>query len=163
MRMLKSSYLQVSSAYLIRCLTLCVLTVFLNSCKVTFIAGYDPTIESTVTKLQRDFNLYFIKFSRTIQDTNPSNQNYVNFQDYYDNMNADLQIIQSRSKYLGKKSDIVKKQIENLRNTLLSIEKFHKETGFKDNPADDRHDIRDAANSSFEAVIRLQEELKPKK
>lgn len=138
-------------------------TILFGSCKVTFISGYDPIIETTVTKLQRDFNLYFIKFSRTIQDTDPNNQDYKDFQDYYDNMNADLQILKSRAKFLGKKGSIVKQQIENLEKTLQSIEKFHRDTGFKDNMSDDRHDIKDAANSSFEAVIKLQEELKPKK
>lgn len=42
------------------------------------------------------------------------------------------------------------------------FENLHK-SGFVDSPDDDRHDIRDGINSSFEALIRFQEELKPKK
>lgn len=132
------------------------------ACKVTFIAGYDPIIEETVTKLQKDFNLHFIKFSRTIQDADPLNQAYKNFQDYYDEMNADIITLKSRSRFLDKKSVLIQKQINNLDSTFHAIENQHKK-GFTDNIMDDRHDIRDAVNSSVEAVIKLQNELKPKK
>lgn len=69
--------------------TIIIFLSLLIACKVTFVAGYDPIIESTATKLERDFNLHFIKFSRTIQDADPNNQNIKYFQDYYDQMNAD--------------------------------------------------------------------------
>lgn len=136
--------------------------LFLFACKVVFIAGYDPIIEETVTKIQKDFNLHFIKLSRTIQDTDPGNQAYSNFQNYYDEMGANLITLKSRARFLDKKADLVKKQINNLDSTLHAIETQHK-TGFRDSNIDDRHDIRDAVNSSVEAIIKLQNELKPKK
>lgn len=139
------------------------LSLIVGSCKVVFISGYDPIIETTLTELQKDFNLHFIKLSRTFQDDDPNNQNFKNFQGYYDQMNAELIVLKSRVKYLDKKGTIVKKQIVNLDSTLHAFESLHKNPGFKDSAVDDRHDIQDAINSSFEAVIRLQEELKPKK
>jgi len=137
--------------------------LFLIACKVVFISGYDPIVETTVTNLQREFNLHFIKLARTFQDNDPNNQQFKNFQDYYDQMNADLIVLKSRVKYFDKKGTVVKKQIINLDSTLHAFEKLHKDPGFKDSSKDDRHDIQDGINSSFEAVIKLQEELKPKK
>lgn len=140
-----------------------ILFLIVVSCKVVFISGYDPIIETTLTELQQDFNLHFIKLSRTFQDNDPNNQNFKNFQEYYDQMNANLIVLKSRVKYLDKKGLIVKKQIINLDSTLHAFEGLHKNPGFKDSAVDDRHDIQDGINSSFEAVIRLQEALKPKK
>ena len=55
------------------------LFVLLASCTVTFITGYDQTLDETLNRMKKDFNLHFIKLSRTIQDTDPHNQDYVNF------------------------------------------------------------------------------------
>jgi hypothetical protein len=134
----------------------------LSSCKVTFVAGYDPIIEETITSMQKDFNLHFIKLGRVIQDNDPGNQEYSRFQDYYDNMNANLYVVKSRAKYLGKKGQLVSKQINNLDSTLHVFEGLHKK-GIPDSPVDDRRDIRNGINSSFDAVIKLQEALKTKK
>ncbi len=138
-----------------------VLLAFLLSCKVVFIAGYDPIIESTATKIQNDFNVHFIKLQRTISDSNPNNHNISNFQDYYDHMNADLITLRARSKYLGKKGTLVLKEINNIDNIMHVFENLHKR-GFTDSP-DDKRDIQNGINSAFDALIKLQEELKPKK
>ncbi|PBQ33658.1 hypothetical protein CNR22_18370 [Sphingobacteriaceae bacterium] len=143
--------------------TALLLAILLACCKVTFISGYDPIIESTVSELQKNFNLHFIKLARTFQDNDSTNQKVKNFQDYYDNMNASLFVLKSRTKYLDKKGALVKKQITNLDSTLHAFESLHKSPGFKDSYVDDRHDIRDAVNASFESIIRLQEAVKPKK
>ncbi len=139
-----------------------ILLSFLLACKVIFVAGYDPIIEETATQLQKNFNLHFIKLSRSIQDADPSNQAFVNFQDYYDQMNTDLFVIKSRAKYLDKKGAMVQKQVNNIDSILHDLEKLHK-TGFTDSKADDKHDIRNNINSAFEALVRFQEALKPKK
>ncbi|MGZ3884703.1 MAG: hypothetical protein ACXVPD_11005, partial [Bacteroidia bacterium] len=68
-----------------------------TACKVTFIAGYDPIIEQTATKLQKDFNLFYIKLSRALQNSDPADQSITHFQDYYDNMNAEMTVLLSRS------------------------------------------------------------------
>ena len=134
----------------------------LFACKVVLVSGYDPIIENTLTQLQKNFNLHFIKLSRVLQDSDPNNQKFTNFQDYYDQMNADLIVIKSRARFLDKKASLVQKQINNLDSTLHVFEDRHKK-GFEDSKVDDRHDIRDGINSSFEALIKFQEELKPKK
>ena len=82
--------------------------ILLTSCKVTFITGYDQVLDQTLGKMKRDFNLHFIKLGRTIQDTDPRNQDFVNFQDYYDNLEADMITIKSRSQSLDEKAKIVK-------------------------------------------------------
>ncbi len=141
---------------------LLILIVFgslLPACRVTFISGYDPIIDQTATKIKRDFNLHFIKLLRTLQDTNPGNQKFDNFLDYYDNLEVDLMIIKDRTKYLEAKSTIVKKQVNNLDSTMHAFIRLHK-TGLADSQVDDRRDIRAAINSNLDAVIRLQEELK---
>ena len=135
------------------------LTIFLSACTVTFITGYDQVIDSTLTKMKSDFNLHFIKLGRTIQDGDPTNQKFRNFQDYYDHMEVDLITLEGRARNLSAKSEIVKKQIHNLDSVMHSFEALHK-ASIPDRPDDDRRDIRNGINSAFDAVIKLQEELK---
>lgn len=133
-------------------------------CKVTFITGYDAIIDETATKMQHDFNLFFIKLSRTICDNDPNNQNITNFYDYYDNMEADLITLRNRSASLSGKSAIVKKEIANIDSVMHQFKALHK-AGFKDvdcsKPVyDDKRDLSNAVNSSINALMKLQEQLK---
>ena len=136
-----------------------VLLLLLVSCKVTFITGYDEVLDQTLNEIKKDFNLHFIKLSRTIQDTDPHNQDFANFQDYYDNLEADLITIKDRTKRLDGKAGIVKEQVQNLDSSFRVFVGLHK-AGLPDRIGDDRHDMRDAVNSSIDAVIFLQEALK---
>lgn len=129
------------------------------SCKVTFITGYDQVLDQTVTKIKKDFNLHFIKLSRVIQDDNPNNQRFENFQDYYDNLEADLISIEDRTKFLGGKSGIVKQQVANLDTVFHRFITMHK-SGLPDRRNDDRRDIRNNINSAIDAITILQESLK---
>ena len=133
--------------------------ILLTSCKVTFITGYDQVLDQTLGKMKRDFNLHFIKLGRTIQDTDPHNQDFVNFQDYYDNLEADMITIKSRSQSLDEKARIVKEQISNLDAAFKVFINQHK-AGLPDRQSDDRHDMRDAINTSIDAITKLQEALK---
>ena len=133
--------------------------ILLTSCKVTFITGYDQVLDQTLGKMKRDFNLHFIKLGRTIQDTDPRNQDFVNFQDYYDNLEADMITIKSRSQSLDEKAKIVKEQIANFDAAFKVFINQHK-AGLADRQSDDRHDMRDAINTSIDAITRLQEALK---
>lgn len=133
--------------------------ILLLSCKVTFITGYDQVLDQTLGKMKRDFNLHFIILSRTIKDTDPHNQDFVNFQDYYDNLEADIITIKSRSQSLDEKAKIVKEQITNLDAAFKLFINQHK-AGLPDRVSDDRHDMRDAVNTSIDAITRLQEALK---
>lgn len=140
-------------------ITLSLLIVISVSCRVTFITGYDQVIDETLTKMKRDFNLHWIKLSRTLQDTDPDNQAFTNFIDYYDNLEADLIVLKDRAQFLPPKSDLVKKEITNLDLAFTTLINLHK-AGLSDNPDDDRHDIRNSINSALDAVIKLEEELK---
>lgn len=140
---------------------LAVILIF-TSCKVTLISGYDEVIEQTAIKIKNEFNLHFVKLKRTIQDQDSTNQKFENFQDYYDHMETDLFLLEERAKSLGSKSEIVQKQIANLDSIMFDFMNKHKR-GFPDRPGDDRRDLRNAVNSSLNAVIKLQEELKTTK
>jgi len=134
--------------------------VFAASCfTVKFISGYDEVLDQTVNKMKKDFNLHFIKLSRTIQDNDPNNQKFVNFQDYYDNLEADLITIKDRTKFLDGKSEIVKQQVTNLDSAFRIFINLH-QAGLPDRQGDDRRDIRNAVNSAIDAVVILQEALK---
>lgn len=135
------------------------LAILLSACTVTFITGYDQVIDTTLTKMKSDFNLHFIKLGRTIQDSDPINQKFENFQEYYDHMEVDLIMLMGRAKNLGGQSSIVKKQVHNLDSVMNAFEEWHKK-GIHDRSGDDRLDIRNGINSAFDAVIKLQEELK---
>lgn len=136
-----------------------VILFFFSACKVTFITGYDQVLDQTNNKIKKDFNLHFIKLSRTIQDTDPTNQQFDKFQDYYDNLEADLITLKDRTKYLGGKSAIVKNQVSNLDSVFHEFINLHKR-GLPDRPGDDRRDIRNGINASLDAITILQESLK---
>ncbi len=134
--------------------------LFFSACfTVKFITGYDQVLDQTVNKMKKDFNLHFIKLSRTIQDTDPGNQQFEKFLDYYDNLQADLITIKDRTKFLDGKAGIVKQQIQNLDSAFRIFMNLHK-GGLPDRTNDDRHDLRDAVNSAIDAVVILQEALK---
>ena len=135
------------------------LALTLFSCTVTFITGYDQVIDTTLTKMKSDFNLHFIKLGRTLQDNDPLNQKFENFQDYYDHMEVDIITLEGRVKNLGDKSIIVKQEIYNLDSIMHGFETLHR-NGLTDRAGDDRRDVRNAINSAFDAAIRLQEELR---
>lgn len=137
------------------------LIILLASCTVTFITGYDQVLDQTLSKMKRDFNLHFIKLARTIQDSDPNNQAFANFQDYYDNIEADLITIKDRTGFLDGKAGVVKEQVQKLDSAFHLFIRIHR-AGLPDRAGDDRHDMRDALNSSMNAVIVLQEALKTK-
>jgi hypothetical protein len=138
--------------------------LFAVSCTVTFITGYDQILDETTTKIKRDFNLFWIKFDRTLRDTDSTNQRYVNFLNYYDELEVDLITLKDRANVLPPKSALVRKQVNNLDSLFHLFIDVHKK-GIKDiNPAalvaDDKRDYKNAINSSLNAVIRLQQDLK---
>jgi hypothetical protein len=133
------------------------LLVLLAACKVTFISGYDEVLDQTLNRMKKEFNVHYIKLSRTLTDTDPHNQDFTNFQDYYDNLQADLITITDRTRMLDGKSTIVKQQVVNLDSSFNILINLHKR-GLPD--GDNRSDISDAINSSIDAVIFLQEALK---
>lgn len=141
------------------CLYVAMVGLIFTACKVTFITGYDQVLDQTTSKIKKDFNLHFIKLSRTIQDTDPNNQAFEKFQDYYDNLEADLITVKDRTKFLGGKSAIVKSQVNNLDSVMHEFISLHKR-GLPDRPGDDRRDIRNGINSSIDAITVLQEALK---
>lgn len=134
--------------------------LLLSACfSVKFITGYDQVLDQTVNEMKKEFNLHFIKLSRTIQDNDPNNQKFENFQNYYDNLEADLITIRDRTKFLDGKAQIVKMQVLKLDSAFHVFINLHK-GGLPDRPGDDRHDQRDAINSSIDAIVILQEALK---
>jgi len=141
------------------CLYVTLAALILTACRVTFITGYDQVLDQTTSKIKRDFNLHFIKLGRTIQDTDPNNQAFEKYQDYYDNLEADLITVKDRTKFLGGKSVIVKSQVNNLDSVMHAFVNLHK-AGLPDRPGDDRRDIRNGINASIDAITILQEALK---
>ncbi len=133
--------------------------LLLVACKVTFITGYDPVIDDTATKMKRDFNMMMLKLAREVQDNDPSNQAFSNYQSYYDNLETDLLILRDRSVYTGLKGEIVRKQIKNADSLLTGFMSLHKQ-GFADRPGDDKRDFRNAVNSALNSISQLQEALK---
>lgn len=131
--------------------------LLLSSCTVTFITGYDEVLDETLNRMKKEFNVHYIKLSRTLTDTDPNNQAFTNFQDYYDNLQADLITITDRTKRLDGKATIVKQQVQNLDSSFNILINLH-QRGMAD--GDSRVDIRNAINSSIDAVIYLQEALK---
>jgi len=126
---------------------------------VKFITGYDEVLDQTVNRMKTDFNVHFIKLARTIQDSDPNNQKFENFLDYYDHLQADLITIKARTSVLDGKAKIVKDQVEKLDSSFQVFITMHKR-GIPDRQGDDHHTDQNAINSSFDAIIILQESLK---
>ncbi|OOQ58793.1 hypothetical protein [Mucilaginibacter pedocola] len=135
-----------------------------SNCKVTIITGYDQTLDETVTQMQKDFNLHFIKLQRALltQDGN-HDQAYANFQDYYDHLDANIISVTTRSSFISKKTGTTVKSLAgNLIKALQDFESKHKsaENVFNDRTNDDRHGLQDAINTHFDSLILLEEKLK---
>ena len=60
---------------------------------------------------------------------------------------------------ISEKASIVKEQIANLDAAFKVFISQHK-AGLPDRQSDDRHDMRDAINTSIDAITKLQEALK---
>lgn len=141
------------------------LLLFLSaSCRIILISGYDAVLDDTTVKMKRDFNLFWLRFDRSIRDNNPRNQDYQNFLDYYDQMDVDLMIIDDRAAILPAKSQQVKSQVQNIRQLFSALKNTHqkgiKDIAANDPLADDKHDYRNGINSALNAIMLLQQELK---
>lgn len=132
---------------------------FLFACRVTLITGYDPVIDETATKMKYDFNLMMLKLARQVQDNDPNNQAFANYQEYYDMLQTDLLVLRDRAVYTGPKGEIVRQQIQNADSLLSGFMEMHR-AGFPDRPGDDKRDFRNAVNSALNAISKLQENLK---
>lgn len=140
------------------------LIVFACSCRVVFISGYDAVLDETTVKMKRDFNLFWLKFDRSIRDNNPRNQDYQNFLGDYDQFDVDLIIISDRANMLPAKSQQVKAQVQTIRQLFSALKNTHqkgvKDIAPNDPLADDKHDYRNGINSAINAIMLLQQELK---
>lgn len=134
-------------------------TFLFLSCRVTLITGYDQVLDKAISDIKKNFNRHFAKLSRTLQDDNPNNQNFERYQDYYDDLEADLITVTDRTKFLGGRAAIVKRQVANVDSVFRKFISLHR-SGLPDRPGDDRRDIRDGINSALDAVTILQESLK---
>lgn len=138
------------------------MTMLLQSCKVTFIRGYDPVIDQTATQLQTDFNAHWLKVSRTIQDDDSNNQKFENFQDYYDKLDASLTSLKKRSSFLPPKSKTTQQQVVIVDSAFRQFINIHK-NGIPDRKNDDRQSLADGVNFALDGLIKLQEEIKNSK
>ena len=138
---------------------LAMLLIFVISCKVTMISGYDQKLEQTAGKMKTEFNQHFEKLSKTLQDNNPNNQKFENFQAYYNNAEADLLTMKDRAQTLTGKSEIVKSEVNTLDSAFHVFITMHK-NGLKDRVGDDRRDLTMGINSTLDAIIVLQQSLK---
>ncbi len=140
-------------------LPLFVLLTF-NSCTVTYITGYDEMIDETTTEMLHDFNMFFIKLQRAIKSKDGGeDQKIAHFQGYYDELEVDLLVLETRAAYMGKKSSQAKGQVEILKQSLHQFKADHTE-GFPDDDDDIKTDKRNGINSCFNSIIMLQKQLK---
>ena len=139
------------------------LLISLIACKVSFITGYDLIIDQTTTKIKRDFALFEIKIQRAlITSDKAKDQDFNNYQDFYDNLDVDLKVLEDRSVTLPKKSGDVQNEIKNISKQILGFKKLH-QIGFEDLTdlkKDDHRDLFNAVNSTLDALLKLQERLK---
>ena len=133
------------------------LLFFFFSCsEIRLIQEYDPVSENKITLLQEKSTRFFIKLERNF--SLPENK-YEKFIDFYDDIQSDIRILETRSKSIDK-TEIIQQQLNALSTQFISLEELHKK-GFKSK--EEILVIESAINTSYVAILKLQVALKNKK
>ncbi len=128
--------------------------ITITSCQsIRLISEYDDITDKKVTELQEKSSEHFAKLERTIGTDESNYQHYVSF---YDKAKADISTLKIRANAI-EKNDIVIKQLVFVEDNMMILEELHK-IGFKQ--SSEITPIKNAFNSAFTAIIKLQMALK---
>ena len=128
---------------------LLVLIFSLSGCSITLISSYDENTDKAVTKLQKDFETFFVTVDG--QAGLPECK-YDNHKKFYQNSKVAISAIAVRAKAIPK-NEITVEQVGLLEESLLSLEKLHKIDCFSN---DQVVNLRSSFNTSITAILKLE-------
>lgn len=135
---------------------LVLLLTFTSGCSVKLISDYDELIDQYATELQSDIETFLIKMERlagTEEGTYTANTGF------YDGIQGTLNTLALRAEMLDHNKIIVE-QIVLLQANLENLRKLHELQGVKGLGKDLIEPMREAFNTQFKAIIKLQKSLK---
>lgn len=125
------------------------LLLCLAGCKVQFIAPYDETLDTSMTKVQNDTELFFSKL--------PDDATYAANKSYYQQTEASLHTMETRAQAVPK-SDAVADQIAKIEHTVETMQGTHERDGKLTGDVATLN--RDLMESEFRSFFQLELTLK---
>lgn len=154
------SFCYLTPAYLLRLTRYHLfLPLFLAACKVMLIGAYDPVTDQNIQHIQNETMTMLVKMERNFDNHESTRNNYEYFRDKYEELAGEIESLKIRCKAIPK-YELILEQVGLLQANLEDLEKYHK-TGFKSK--EELEPIKKALESSFSAMIVMQNALKRKK
>ena len=153
-------FLLSNAAYLLRLAKYqFLLPLFLVACKVMLIGAYDPVTDQSIQHIQNETMTMLVKMERNFDNHEPAKNNYEYFREKYEDLAGEIESLKIRCQAIPK-YELILEQVNLLQANLQDLEKYHK-TGFKSK--EELEPIKKAFESSFSAMIVMQNALKRKK
>jgi hypothetical protein len=133
---------------------LVLIALMLTGCaSIRLISEYDEITDRKIAELHEKFARHFVQLERLV---GTDEGDYVHFQGFYDEVNADLRILRVRAGVLDK-NEIMIQSLDLMEENISNLEALHK-LGFR--KLDEIIPIRNAFDASFSAMIKFMAALK---
>ena len=121
----------------------------LSGCSIQLVSKYDENTDKAVTKLQKDFESFFVTVD---SQAGLPECKYDNHKKFYQNSKVAISAIDVRARALAK-NEITVEQVGLLKDSLGSLEKLHKLGCFTNSQVEN---LRGSFNSSITAILKLE-------
>lgn len=126
--------------------------VFSGCLNVRLISDYDQQIDTSITAFQKKMETFLTSLERKAGRDDAKYEYNVAF---YDEAKVDLSAVRVRAAAIPK-NDITIKMIDKLQDSLLTLEKLHKEGPLGMIPPQEIYPLRSAFNTSCTAILKLE-------
>jgi hypothetical protein len=123
--------------------------IALSGCSVKLISSYDEKTDDAVTRLQKDFETFFVTVES--QAGLPECE-YTNHTKFYQDSKVAVSAIEVRAKAIPK-NDITVEQVGLLKDSLNNLEQLHKLGCFSSGQVEN---LRTSFNASITAILKLE-------
>ena len=129
-------------------------SVLLTACTVTFISPYDETLDRQITELQEDIFTFLNGL-----ESSPAEHDFQSSHAFYDKISARLEAMRTRAEAIPK-NELTVDQLKQIEQNIDNLRRLHR-LGFT-NPERELQPVREALNSQFLAIIKLNRAKKLK-
>jgi hypothetical protein len=130
-------------------LALLVLSILFCGCTVKLISSYDENTDKAVTKLQKDFETFFVTVE---SQAGLPECKYKNHKAFYLDSKVAISAIDVRAKAIPN-NEITIEQVGLLKKNIALLEKLHKLGCFTPGQVEN---LRNSFNSSITAILKLE-------
>lgn len=123
--------------------------VALSGCSVKLVSSYDEKTDNAVTRLQKDFETFFVTVE---SQTGLPECDYKNHIKFYQDSKVAISGIEVRAKAMPK-NEITVEQVGLLKDSLNKLEKLHKMGCLTPNQIEN---LRTSFNTNITAILKLE-------